>query len=185
LPVSSASDFERFSRRIGSSVQSRINGITAEAARYAEDKKRSAEAEAKQWSDEAYAALALELRHREREALRTVTETLNREWARFMLEQRNAVAEALRLRLSLAFPELAECFIVAVMQRYADGTFLLPASFAALVDTTRFGVETEAQTRVIFTRGHLYIEYSIERIIEELAEEIAAQLHESGTTWRP
>ena len=57
-------------------------------------------------------------------------------------------------------------------------------SFKSLVDSKQFDIHECKKEQVIFASGNLYIEYSVERIIEELGDEIAAKMHFEENEWQ-
>jgi len=60
----------------------------------------------------------------------------------------------------------------------------MPKAYMSLVKKEGFFLHTDEKEQIIFTSGNLYIEYSIERIIEELDDEINLGMHFKDDEWQ-
>ena len=109
---------------------------------------------------------------------------MNLQWSAFKKERKNRLETALKTRLQEEFPSLAACFIAWVSRNYKTGIFTMHHSFTALAESEQFDIRECEKEQVIFASGNLYIEYSVERIIEELGDEIAQQMHFEENEWQ-
>ena len=140
--------------------------------------------ETERWRELSAAEWKQELYAREQQGERAVADEVNRQWSAFKKERKMALKAALKIRLKQEFPVLAACFVAWVSRNYETGTFTMNQSFNVSVDRELFELRECKKEQVIFASGNLYIEYSIERIIEELGDEIAEQMHFEENEWQ-
>lgn len=60
----------------------------------------------------------------------------------------------------------------------------MPKKYIALVESDEFDILECQQEQIIFSSGNLYIEYSVDRIIEELGDDITKSLHFEENEWQ-
>lgn len=183
MPVSSVSDFERFALKVKKHIADKINESEKDASFYALRKEEKSAQETEKWLQQARSEWKHELNAREQQEHRAISDEVNREWSTFRKEREMELREAIKEQLGQSFPLLAECFIAWVLQNYETGRLTLPKAYSVHIDTERFNVHTCEEKQVIFESGNLYIEYSVERIIEELNDEITASMHFEEDPW--
>jgi len=184
LPISSVSDFERFALKTEQSIATKVKRSEESAALYALQKEASTLQESVRWRELSAAEWKQELYARKQQGERTVADEVNRQWSAFKTERKRALKAALKARLQEEFPALATCFIAWVSRNYKRGKFTMHPSFMEAVESELFEVDVCEQEQVIFASGNLYIEYSVERIIEELGNEIAVKMHFKENEWQ-
>lgn len=174
---SSVSDFNDFANKVEEHIAAKVKVIKEEASIYMLQTKKEAEVEAEQWLQYKRSEWKQELQARERQEIRMIRDEVDQMWSAFKNKAQTRVEEKLKNRLEEQFPVLVECFIIWISQHYQRGIFFLPQTYSALVDTKKFRVEASRENAVIFRHDNLYIEYSVERIIEELQSKMVAMLH--------
>lgn len=155
-----------------------------ESHAYRSVKERETDLQIERWLENAREAWEREYRAQEHRGLQAIRESVNKKWSAFREEQTSLLKERLAEALEKVFPLLAECFILRISEQYRSGTFMLPARFASLVKEASFEVKISEKNEVVFMRGNLYIEYSVERIIEELEEALLERMHMEETVWQ-
>lgn len=184
MQVSSVSDFERFAQTIQEVIAAGVKERKDKAASYVRQKEAQAQQQTEQWREESDREWQQELRLLERIGRREITEEISRQWSAFRQSRESALKKALTEELNANFPELAECFINWVSKSYNGGRLTVPKAYRYLVKTPLFEVMTSEEEKVVFEKGNLYIEYSVQRIIEELGDEIALQMHVEDNAWQ-
>jgi hypothetical protein len=184
LPVSSVSDFERFAQTLNRAIASDVKERGEKAVSYARQKEREARQEAEQWREESQEEWKEERRLHERIGRREIAEEVGRRWSAFRQAREAALKTALTEKLEAIFPELAECFITWVSDNYSGGRFMMPNAYHRLVTSPLFELKICEEEQVVFEKGNLSIEYSVRRIIEELGDEIALQMHFEDNVWQ-
>jgi hypothetical protein len=184
LQISSVSDFERFALKTGKSIAAKVKRAEDDASEYALQKEEATLQEIQGWRELSAAEWKQELYAREQQGERAVVDEVNRQWSAFKKGRKRALKAALKARLQQEFPALAACFVAWVSRNYETGAFTMNQSFMASVDSEQFDLRECEKKQVIFSSGHLYIEYSVERIIEELGDEIAQQMHFEENEWQ-
>ena len=183
MQISSVSDFERFALKSEKSIAAKVKKSEESASEYALQKSEATLRETELWRELSAAEWKQELYARQQQGERAVADEVNRQWSTFKKERKTALKAALRLRLQKEFPALAECFTLWVSRNYKTGTLTMPKAFTASVDRKQFEVRECEEEQVVFASGNLYIEYSVERIIDELGDEIAQQMHFEENEW--
>ncbi|MEA3456294.1 MAG: hypothetical protein U9R26_07275 [Campylobacterota bacterium] len=172
MPKSSVSDFELFALKVEEHIASRVKKSKEESSEYRLQKEEENIQEAENWLKQKRTEWKLELAAREQQEKRTIAETVSRQWSLFRKEAEREVKEALKRRLEEEFPILAKCFITLVSKQYETGIFRMPETYSESIDRERFDLELCREEKIVFELGNLYIEYSVERIMEELKSEI-------------
>ena len=184
MQISSVSDFERFALKTEQSIATKVKKSEENTSLYVLQKEESTLRELQEWRELSTAEWKQELYAREQQGERAIADEINRQWSAFKKERKRALEVTLKTRLQDEFPALAACFITWVSHNYKTGSFTLNSSFTALVDNKQFDIHECEKEQVIFASGNLYIEYSVERIIEELGDEIAKQMHFEENEWQ-
>ncbi|MEA3418746.1 MAG: hypothetical protein U9Q90_05040 [Campylobacterota bacterium] len=183
MPVSSVSDFERFALKVKKHITDKVKKSEEDVSAYALQEEEKSLRETEKWLQQVRSEWEHELNAREQQGLRTISDEVNREWSTFRKEREMALKKAVEERLGQSFPLLAECFIAWVLKNYKTGSFTLPKAYGMLINREGFDVRTCEEKQVIFSSENLYIEYSVERIIEELNDEIAVCMHFEEDLW--
>lgn len=183
MPISSVSDFERFALKTKKRIAAKAERSEADASVYALQKEEEALREIERWLQQSRSEWKQELRAREQEGRRGVSDEAERLWSAYKKERRTALEAALKVRLSQEFPVLAACFIAWVSRNYKKGVLIMPKAHMASVKTELFELLECKKEQIVFTSGNLYIEYSVERIIEELGDEIASGMYFEENRW--
>ena len=181
MPVSSVSDFEHFAEKIKKKTRTKVRKIEAETADYLLQTKNEAEHKINTWLKHAQTQWGQERNAKEQQSLRRRDEEVKRQWSAFKIERTSALREALRIRLEKIFPALAECFISRVSQQYQTGSFTMPEAYMTFIKEEGFIFHLSEKEEIVFRSGNLYIEYSLDRIMEELDAEINLGMEE---TWQ-
>lgn len=184
MQVSSVSDFERFAQTLRKAIAADVKERGEKAASYARQKEAESQQLTKQWREASDREWQQELRLRQRIGRREIAEEVRRQWSAFRQARELALKTTLRKELRVIFPELAQCFIAWVSDNYNGGRFTVPKAYRHLVKSSLFEVMTCEEEEVVFEKGNLYIEYSVQRIIEELGDEIAFQMHVEDIEWQ-
>ncbi len=174
---SSVSDFSDFANKVEGHIAAKVKTIEEEASIYMFQTKKETGMEAEQWLQYKRSEWKQELQAKERQEIRMIRDEADQMWSAFKNKAQARVRDKVKNRLKEQFPVLVECFIAWISQHRQRGIFFLPQAYSALVDTKKFRVETTEENAVIFRHDNLYIEYSVERIIEELQGEMTAMLH--------
>lgn len=184
MPVSSESDFEHFAQKVREHIRLKVEQTEAQSQEYVHAKERETEQRAATWLKNAETKWEHEYAELHKQGSIDIADGVNKKWARFRRENMLLLEERLRQRLQEIFPVLAECFIAALSTEHDTGTFILPRQYASVVDSGRFDVKISQKDELLFRKGNLYIEYSVERIMVELEEEIAAGMHLEDEIWQ-
>ena len=165
-------------------VRLKVQQLEAQSQEYLHAKERESEQNAEAWLDNAHARWKHEYAAERKEGYNTITEETNKAWAAFKQTNMLLLEERLAEKLKEDFPVLAACFIAELSAKHETGTFVLPERYASLVNGENFNVEISQQEAVVFRKGNLYIEYSIERIMVELGEEIISGMQLEDEIWQ-
>ncbi|MGB6018646.1 MAG: hypothetical protein WBF77_03525 [Sulfurimonadaceae bacterium] len=184
MQISSVSDFERFALKTKKSIATKVKRAEDDASLYALQKEEAALREIELWRELSRKEWKQELYAREQQGERAVADEVNRQWSAFKKERKTALKEALKARLQQEFPAMAACFVAWVSHNYETGTFTMAKAFMASVDREQFDLRECEEEQVVFASGNLYIEYSVERIIEELGDEITQYMHFEENEWQ-
>ncbi len=151
---------------------------------YLHAKEHEAEQKAAAWLKNMHTQWEHEYAMQRKQAYNDIADEIDKKWAEFRREKMSLLEERLRQRLTELFPVLAKCFIAKLSKKYDTGTFVLPDRYASLVKKEGFEVKISRKERVVFRKGNLYIEYSVERIMVELGDEIIAGMHLEEDIWQ-
>jgi hypothetical protein len=180
LPKSSVSDFELFALKVKEHIAAKVKKSEEDNTAYRLQKEEESLQETEEWFKRKRAKWKLELTMREQQERRAISEEIDQKWSFFKKESERAIKEGLEKRLEEEFPLLAKCFILRVSKQYQTGVFIMPAAYNGLVDGEKFNLEVCQEEKIVFRQDNLYIEYSIERIMEELKDEI---MHPKEDSW--
>jgi len=184
LPVSSVSDFEHFAQKVKKQISTKVRRVEVGTSDYVLQIENEAEHKINSWTQHAQTQWDQERYAQELQSSNTITEEVNRQWSEFKKERKLALRSALKVRLEEIFPTLAECFISQILQKYRTGIFTMPEAYMSFVKKEGFFLHSDEKEQIIFTSGNLYIEYSVERIIEELDNEINLGMHFKDDKWQ-
>ena len=181
MPKSSVSDFELFALKVEKHIAVKVKKSEEGDIAYCLQKEEEALKETETWLRQKHAEWKLELSMREQQERKVIAGEIDRKWSVFKKEFEAAAKKALKKQLEKEFPSLVECFVVWASKHYKTGTFTLSEAYSVWVDRERFEVQISQEEKIIFRSDNLYIEYSVERMIEELKEEINAVMHDSSS----
>ncbi len=184
MPVSSVSDFEHFAQKVKKQISTKVRRIEVETSDHLLQTENEAEHKINSWTKHAQTQWGQERYAQEQQSRNSISEEVNRQWSEFKKERRTVLSSALKVRLEEVFPMLAECFVSQISQKYGTGTFTMPKAYMSFVTTEGFVLHSCEKEEIIFTSGNLYIEYSVERIIEELDDEINLGMHFKDDKWQ-
>ena len=162
----SASDFERFSKRILTSAQKRAREIVAEAAEYADKRMKEAETEARERYASGLEALKKEASSYEKERRAAIETALKVSWQNELAKRKRAVLQALEKRISEVFETLALCFLQWLKQHHGSGRIDLYESLPR-EGLESFDVRPTSQKMVRLTRGNLIVAFTPDSVMEE------------------
>lgn len=174
MPKSSVSDFELFALKVEEHIAAKVKKSEEDSAAYRLQKEEESLQETETWFTQKRTEWELELNAKEQQERRAIEDDISQQWSLLKKESERAVKETLRKRLKEEFPVLAKCFIASISKQYQAGVFIIPEVYSKLVNRERFDLEICQEEILIFKQGNLYIEYSIERITEELKGEMTA-----------
>lgn len=177
--MSSVSDFEYFAQKIKKQISINVKKIETEKSAYLLQKKHETAHNIDVWLKQEEVKWDQAHNAQKQQSRNLVQGEMNAEWSTFKKERRSALRSALKRRLEEIFPSLAECFISTVVQKYQKGIFSMSERYFPLVETERFVLKISKKEEIIFTSGNLFIEYSIERIMEELDDDITLGMEEA------
>ncbi|PHR57899.1 MAG: hypothetical protein COA44_05380 [Arcobacter sp.] len=184
MQISLASDFDRFSQKIKSHINIDIKKKTDEALAYALEKKHKTSQEVDLYLQNEQHAWEKEYQEQEKQAYRQIKNDMSKQWSDFKKEREKVLRVQIQEKIEEIFPSLAESFISWVCKNYTQGTFHLPKAYISLINTDQFHLSENNQDGIIFKDKNLYIEYSIERIMDELNEEISSAINFKGNEWQ-
>jgi len=184
LPVSSVSDFEHFSEKVKKQIGIKVKSVEEETSDYLIQTENEAVHKINSWSKHAQTQWDQERYAQKQQSRNSITEEVNRQWSEFKKKRKLALRSVLKVRLEEVFPTLAECFVSQISQKYQTGTFTMPEAYRSLVKAEGFVLHSCKKEQIVFTSGNLYIEYSVERIIEELDDEINLSMHFKDDKWQ-
>ena len=184
MPVSLVSDFEHFAQKVKKQISIKVRRVEAGTSEYVLQTENEAAHKINSWKQHAQTQWDQERYAQEQQSRNAITEEVNRQWSEFKKERRSVLISALKVRLKEVFPMLAACFVSQISQKYGTGTFTMPKAYMSFVTTEGFVLHSCKKEEIVFTSGNLYIEYSIERIIEELSDEINLGMHFKDDKWQ-
>jgi len=182
--VSSVSDFEYFAKKVKKQISIKVEKLKVETSDYLRIKEHESEQKTDSWSKHARIQWDQECYAKEQQSRITIENEANREWFKFKKKRELALRSLLKMRLEEIFPVLAECFISKISQEYETGIFTMPEAYIPSVKKEGFLLQTGEKEEIIFTSGNLYIEYSVERIMEELDDEIVSRMLLKEDKWQ-
>jgi len=155
-----------------------------DASTYALQKERDTLMEIKQWKELSAKKWTQELNAQEQREQKALGNDVKQQWSAFKKDHEAAFRTTFKQALEASFESLAKCFISWVVHNYTTGTLTMPKKYIALVESNEFDVLECQQEQIIFASGNLYIEYSVDRIIEELGDDITKCLHFEENEWQ-
>ncbi len=179
--MSSVSDFENFAQKIKEQISITVKEIETESAAYLLQKEHETAYNIDAWLKQEEIKWNQAYNAQKQQSRNLVEGKMNAEWFTFKKERRLALRSALKRELEEIFPVLAECFISTVVQKYQKGIFTMPERYFPSVETEGFILNVSEKEEIIFTSENLFIEYSLERIMEELDDDITLGMEE---TWQ-
>ena len=177
------SGFERFSEKLKENINNKINKSKSETSSFVNQRKQKAVHDTNSWLQNVREEWIYELNAKERQAHNVIEQNVKQELSNFRNEHEAVLTNAFKKRLEDDFPTLAECFIKWVLKNYQSGMFWVPISYQKFIDSERYDVETIERNQIVFSNENLYIEYSVERIIEEYYGEIIKCIHREEDKW--
>ena len=184
MQVSSAYDFEHFAEKIEKLTSIAVNEIEEETANYLLQRKHETKESIALWLRQTQDAWDQEKDTQKKVNRHSIESEMNAEWSAFIKERRSTLSTALKSGLEEIFPALAECFISTIIQKYESGTFTMPQRFITFVSKEGYVLMPSQKEKIIFTSGNLFIEYSVERILEELEYELTSHFQMKDDTWQ-
>ena len=184
MQVSSAYDFEHFAEKIEKLTSNTIDEIERETANYLIQRENETKESIALWLKQAQDKWDQEKDSQKKVNSHSIEAQMNAEWSAFIIERRSTLSTALKTRLEVIFSSLAECFISTIIQKYESGTFTMPQRFMTFVSKEGFIFMPSKKEKIIFTSGNLFIEYSVERILEELEYELTSHFQMKDDTWQ-
>lgn len=184
MPVSSVSDFEHFSEKVKKQIGLKVKSVEEETSDYLLQTENEVMHKIDSWLKHAQTQWDQERYAQEQQSRNSIEEEMNRQWSEFKKERKSALRSALKMRLEEIFPTLAECFVSQISQWYQVGTFTMPEAYMSFVTKEEFLLRMCEKEEIVFTSGNLYIEYSVERIMEELSDEIDLHMHFKDDRWQ-
>jgi len=184
LQASSAYDFEQFAQKIKKNTAITVKEIESETADYLLQKEQETEKSIASWLKEAGSVWEHERETQNKFDRHSIEAQMNKEWSAFIKERRSILRSMLKNRIEAQFSSLTECFISTIIKKYEKGTFTMPLKYHASVLKEGFVLNDLDKEEIIFTSGNLFIEYSVERILEELEDELTAHFQIEGGTWQ-
>ncbi len=184
MPISSVSDFEHFAQKIEKSIATKVKAKEADASAYVLQKQKDTLTEIKQWKERSVKKWNEELNALEKREEQALLNDIKQQWSVFKKDHETAFRQTFKEALEDAFEALAKCFITWISRNYTTGTFTMAKKYTALIENTQFDIQESSQDQIIFESGNLYIEYSVERIMDELGDEINKHLHLEENEWQ-
>lgn len=184
MQVSSEYDFEHFAKKIEKLTTKAVNEIQRETADYLLHSENKTKEDIALWLSEAQDAWNQEKGFQKKVNRQMIDTQMNAEWSAFIKERRSVLLTVLKIRLEEIFPTLAECFISTIIEKYESGTFNMPERFSSFVRQEGFVLQSSNKEEIIFTSGNLFIEYSVERILKELEDEITSHFQMRDDIWQ-
>lgn len=184
MQVSSESDFELFAQKVKEHTRTAIKKIENEASEYVIQSEKKVSEELEKYSQEALSQWKEEYHVREQQEYKNIENSISRKWNAFKLESENRLFQHLEQRLEEIFPSLAQAFIECLVNKYETGTLIVPKPYMSFVKVEKFTLVESKDESVIFKSGNLYIEYSAERIMEELHNETASSMSFEENLWQ-
>lgn len=184
MQASSAYDFEHFTDKIKKQNAITLKEIERETAEYVFQKEHETAHSIALWLEQAQDTWDKERNTQYKVNRHRVESQTDEEWSAFLRERRSVLRATLKIQLKENFSSFSECFISTIVQKYDSGSFSMPQRFISLVKNESFIMHSSEKEEIIFTSGNLFIEYSVERILEELEDELTAHLHMEVKKWQ-
>jgi len=131
----------------------KVKRVEEETSAYIHAKEKEAEHKTEHWLKHAENEWRQERYAKEQQSRNRTAEEVNRQWSEFKKERKLALNSVLRERLEQIFPELAECFVSQISQKYQTGTFTMPEAYRPSVTKEGFVLHPCKKEQIIFTRG--------------------------------
>lgn len=184
MQVSSAYDFKHFAEKIENLTAIAVTRIEKETDDYLLNKENETKEKIALWLRQAQNTWDQDKSSQKKMNYQSIEAQMNTEWSAFIKERRSALNTALKTRLEEVFPSLAECFISTIIQKYESGTFTMPQRFISFISKEGFVLIPSQKEEIIFTSGNLFIEYSVERILEEHEDELTSHFQMKDNAWQ-
>ncbi len=184
MQASSAYDFEHFADKIEKRTAIIVKEIEKETSEYLLQKENETAQSITLWLKQAQDAWDEERDRKKKTNHHKIETQVQVEWSAFIKERRLILRRTLRIQLEEIFSSLCECFISTIMHKYESGTFTMRKRFNPSVNKEGFMVQSSEKEEIIFTRENLFIEYSVERILEELEDELTSHFHMEDEKWQ-
>ena len=182
--MSSVSDFEHFAQKVKKQISTKVEKLEVETSDYLQIKENETEHKINSWSKQARLQWDQERYAQEQKSRIIITDEVNRQWSTFKKKRELALRSLLKVRLEEIFPVLAKCFVSQISQEYQTGTFTMPEAYRTSLTKEGFLLHIDEKEQIVFSSGNLYIEYSVERIMEELDEVIISHMATKEERWQ-
>ena len=184
MQVSSESDFELFAKKVKEHTSIAVKKIEDETSQYIIQSEKKALDDIDKYTKVAHSEWEDEYKERKQEEYKNIQANINKEWNSFKKERENKLHEELKQELEKIFPSLVESFIVCISDKYDTGRLIIPKPYMGLLKMKKFDLQESKDERIIFKKENLYIEYSVERIMEELHNDIATSMSFEENIWQ-
>lgn len=184
MQLSSVSDFDIFSKRLKEHISTTVKEDERKASEYVLESKKNAMEDIEKYSISANLEWKREYKERQSQELKNIKSTISREWNSFKQERQNILYIKLRESLKEIFPTLAKSFIDCISTKYDNGTFIFAKPYFEFLKTEKFDLLESNNEKIIFKNENLYIEYSVERIMEELRNDITLSMNFEEYQWQ-
>lgn len=184
MQVSSESDFELFAKKVKAHTLTAVKKIEDEASLYVAESEKKALEDIERYSQEIRIQWEKEFRQKEQQEYKNIESDLKREWNSFKQDRESMLYKYVQEGIEKIFSSLVESFLAYISDHYESGILIMPNSFAQKVNIEKFEVHESEDERIIFKKDNLYIEYSLERVMEELHNDIASSMSFEENLWQ-
>ena len=183
MQVSWVSDFERFSLKVKKNINNKTEKSTKDTSSYVLQKKEKALQERSSWLEKVRSEWNYEIKAKERLGQSDIAEEVKQQWSIFRKDKEVELTKAFKELLEENYPFFVECFIDWISKNYETGNFTLPKIYEKFIDKESYDIDISEMQQIIFSNDNLYIEYSVERIIEEFHDDIIDCLQSEENKW--
>lgn len=184
MPISSVSDFEQFILKVEKNIAAKVKTKETNASLYVLQKEKDTLAEITRWKERSAIKWEQEQNALEQREEKALVATVKQQWSVFKKEHEMVLRAAFKQKLEASFDLLAKCFISWVSHNYTTGTLTMAKKYTSLVENEQFDLQECKKDQIIFSSENLYIEYSVDRIMEELGNEIIKSLQFEEDEWQ-